>query len=197
MCAVTQIRVYLFLSKFKNPWKQTASTDAFRCLDYAKTMDWIIISVLWQLYMVDYFNKNFADYKVGFASQGRQFYIWIIERWICELRHKSIWINFPPVKSFSNSLREHLLTIQPASRQGAETVWRKHIEILQLYFSTGESWLGLEKLHLLTNQRSYKLHIHLTTFGGQSYLAVFEQFQVCFTRFHSKTKIQSLLNWCR
>ena len=39
-------------------------------------------------------------------------------------------------------------------------------------------WLGLDNLHNLTSQESYKLQITLTDFDGQKYVAVYEQFQV-------------------
>ena len=42
----------------------------------------------------------------------------------------------------------------------------------------GESWLGLDKLHNLTSQQSYKLKIIMTDFDGKEYVAVYDQFKV-------------------
>ena len=43
----------------------------------------------------------------------------------------------------------------------------------------GESWIGLDTLHSLTNQYSYKLKIILTDFEDpKKYVAVYDQFQV-------------------
>ena len=43
---------------------------------------------------------------------------------------------------------------------------------------SGESWIGLEKLHRLTSQRDYKLKIIMTDFDGKKYVAVYDQFKV-------------------
>ena len=45
-------------------------------------------------------------------------------------------------------------------------------------FSPGESWLGLDNLHRLTSQRSYKLKITMTDFDQREYVAVFDHFEV-------------------
>ena len=45
----------------------------------------------------------------------------------------------------------------------------------------GESWLGLEKLHQLTSEGSYSLHITLKDFDQKTYVAVYDQFQVIMT----------------
>ena len=42
----------------------------------------------------------------------------------------------------------------------------------------GESWLGLQSLHTLTSQRSYKLKITMTDFDGEKYDAVYDHFKV-------------------
>ena len=43
----------------------------------------------------------------------------------------------------------------------------------------GESWIGLDSLHSLTSQYSYKLKIILTDFEDpKKYVAVYDQFQV-------------------
>ena len=46
------------------------------------------------------------------------------------------------------------------------------------HFSPGELWLGLETIHQLTSDGSYSLRITMKDFDGQSYVAVFDQFQV-------------------
>ena len=43
---------------------------------------------------------------------------------------------------------------------------------------SGELWLGLEKVHQLTSKGSYSLNITMTDFDNQTYVAVYEQFQV-------------------
>ena len=44
--------------------------------------------------------------------------------------------------------------------------------------SPGESWLGLKKVHQLTSERDYSLHVILTDFDGKSYSAVYNLFKV-------------------
>ena len=49
------------------------------------------------------------------------------------------------------------------------------------HFSPGELWLGLETIHQLTSDGSYSLRITMKDFDGQSYVAVYDQFQVFIT----------------
>ena len=52
-------------------------------------------------------------------------------------------------------------------------------DIEQLAKATlGESWLGLKKVHQLTSERDYSLHVNLTDFDGKSYSAVYDLFKV-------------------
>merc|ERR1712113_745563 len=46
------------------------------------------------------------------------------------------------------------------------------------FASRGESWVGLQRLHTLTSQGSYKLKITMTDFDGKMYVAVYDQFKV-------------------
>jgi len=46
------------------------------------------------------------------------------------------------------------------------------------FSSRGETWLGLETLHKLTSTGAYSLRITMKDFDGQSYVAVYDQFQV-------------------
>merc|ERR1719391_1537642 len=46
------------------------------------------------------------------------------------------------------------------------------------FSANGESWLGLENLHRLTNQQDYKLKIIMTDFDGKKYHAVYDRFKV-------------------
>ena len=43
---------------------------------------------------------------------------------------------------------------------------------------SGESWLGLEKLHQLTSNSSGSLRITLKDFDSNTYVAFYDQFQV-------------------
>ena len=45
-------------------------------------------------------------------------------------------------------------------------------------FFPGEVWIGLDKLHQLTFERSYSLRITMTDHDGKKYRAVYEQFEV-------------------
>ena len=49
---------------------------------------------------------------------------------------------------------------------------------VDLKFVSGELWLGLEKLHQLTSLGNYSLKITLTDFDNQTYVAIYDQFQV-------------------
>jgi len=46
------------------------------------------------------------------------------------------------------------------------------------FSANGESWLGLDNLHRLTNQQDYKLKIIMTDFDGKKYVAVYDHFKV-------------------
>ena len=54
----------------------------------------------------------------------------------------------------------------------------KHWSVCNLDGLLGESWIGLDKLHSLTNQQDYKLKITLTDFDRKKYVAVYDQFKV-------------------
>ena len=43
---------------------------------------------------------------------------------------------------------------------------------------SGESWVGLEKLHQLTSDGNYSLHITMTDFDDKAYVAVYDEFEV-------------------
>ena len=43
---------------------------------------------------------------------------------------------------------------------------------------SGEFWLGLDKIHRLTNSGSYKLRVDLEDFDGKSYYAEYDSFKV-------------------
>ena len=43
---------------------------------------------------------------------------------------------------------------------------------------SGESWMGLEKLHQLTSDGNYSLHITMTDFDDKAYVAVYDEFEV-------------------
>jgi len=44
--------------------------------------------------------------------------------------------------------------------------------------ANGESWIGLDKLHQLTSQRSYSLKISMKDYDGREYVAVYDRFKV-------------------
>ena len=68
------------------------------------------------------------------------------------------------------------------------SIWRK----LQNYeISTlGESWIGLDKLHQLTSERSYSLKITMTDYDNKTFVAVYDYFKVS----HSVSKFKSNSN---
>ena len=43
---------------------------------------------------------------------------------------------------------------------------------------TGEFWLGLDKIHLLTSSREYKLRVDLEDFAGNVFYAEYDLFNV-------------------
>ena len=45
----------------------------------------------------------------------------------------------------------------------------------------GESWIGLDKLHQLTSERSYSLKITMTDYDKKTFVAVYNNFKVSHT----------------
>ena len=43
---------------------------------------------------------------------------------------------------------------------------------------SGEFWLGLEKLHQLTSEGNFSLRITMKDFDDETYVAIYNQFQV-------------------
>ena len=54
---------------------------------------------------------------------------------------------------------------------------KRHCRSLIEYLP-GEAWIGLDKLHQLTSERSFSLHINMTDYDGRSYVAVYDRFEV-------------------
>ena len=44
--------------------------------------------------------------------------------------------------------------------------------------TSGESWIGLDKLHQLTSERSYSLKITMTDYDNKTFVAVYNYFKV-------------------
>ena len=55
---------------------------------------------------------------------------------------------------------------------------RKKIQRAVKIFFPGETWIGLDKLHQLTNERLYSLKITMTDYDGKKYEALYNQFKV-------------------
>jgi len=63
--------------------------------------------------------------------------------------------------------------------ENAEDFFDKDFKEYQDGFAAnGESWIGLDKLHRLTNERSYSLKITMTDFDKKTYVAVYNNFKV-------------------
>ena len=52
----------------------------------------------------------------------------------------------------------------------------------KLTSNSGESWIGLDTLHQLTNQSSYKLNITMTDYDQKKYVAVYDKLKVSMKR---------------
>merc|ERR1712156_1121101 len=46
------------------------------------------------------------------------------------------------------------------------------------FSANGESWIGLDKLHQLTSERSYSLKITMTDYDNKTFVAVYNNFKV-------------------
>ena len=55
---------------------------------------------------------------------------------------------------------------------------KKASKVEDVLHTTGEVWLGLDKLHQLTNEGSFGLKIAMTDFDGKQYTAVYDHFRV-------------------
>ena len=51
----------------------------------------------------------------------------------------------------------------------------------------GESWIGLDKLHQLTSERSYSLKITMTDYDKKTFVAVYNNFKVSYSVFKCKS----------
>ena len=99
--------------------------------------------------MIDYFDKSFADYKAGFDSQGKF--------WQFCFDDEELWT----MLQYFMILNQNWMSIV--------WWWINYI---------GELWIGLEKLHQLTSEGNYSLHITMMDFDNKTYVAVYNQFQV-------------------
>ena len=124
----------------------------------------------------NYFDKNFAEYKKGFESKGKNYsshlpsHRSLIFWGLCEylvntfkLKVSTMYWEFwnqanPPIWDFHTHTR-------------ANKFW--NIELI-----SGEVWLGLEALHKLTSVGSYSLHILMKDFDQKTYVAIYDQFKV-------------------
>ena len=52
-----------------------------------------------------------------------------------------------------------------------------NLKSTDFHINSGEIWLGLDRLHQLTNSNDYKLKITMTDFNSQQYVAVYEDFK--------------------
>ena len=57
---------------------------------------------------------------------------------------------------------------------------KKASKVEDVLHTTGEVWLGLDKLHKLTSKGDYGLRITMTDFDAKRYMAFYDQFQVVF-----------------
>jgi len=63
--------------------------------------------------------------------------------------------------------------------ENAEDFFNKDLKEYQDGFaSNGESWIGLDKLHQLTSERSYSLKITMTDYDKKTFVAVYNNFKV-------------------
>jgi len=63
--------------------------------------------------------------------------------------------------------------------ENAEDFFNKDFKEYQYGFAAnGESWIGLDKLHQLTSERSYSLKITMTDYDNKTFVAVFDYFKV-------------------
>ena len=56
---------------------------------------------------------------------------------------------------------------------------------------SGESWIGLDKLHQLTSERSYSLKITMTDYDKKTFVAIYNNFKVSHLKFKSNSKWES------
>ena len=123
----------------------------------------------------NYFDKNFAEYKKGFESKGKNYSSHLPSHrslicWgLCEYLTLSIMYCGLKIWEFWNQANHH-----------NPPMWAFHKQILQhiIDLILGEIWLGLETLHKLTSVGSYSLHILIKDFDQKTYVAVYDQFKV-------------------
>ena len=54
----------------------------FKVFTHLKSKFNYAIKILWLPCMIDYFNKNFTEYKAGFSSQGKYVLLGSHKKWI-------------------------------------------------------------------------------------------------------------------
>jgi len=63
--------------------------------------------------------------------------------------------------------------------ENAEDFFNQNFKAYQDGFAAnGESWIGLDKLHQLTSERSYSLKITMTDYDNKTFVAVYDYFKV-------------------
>jgi len=63
--------------------------------------------------------------------------------------------------------------------ENAEDFFNQNFKAYQDGFAAnGESWIGLDKLHRLTSERSYSLKITMTDYDNKTFVAVYNNFKV-------------------
>jgi len=84
----------------------------------------------------------------------------------------------PPSTTSLGSLADVKVLVRKNVGNPADFFHKSWSEYKDGFSANGESWLGLESLHKLTIQQSYKLKITLTDFDGREYVALYDQFKV-------------------
>ena len=128
----------------------------------------------------NYFDKNFAEYKKGFQSKGKNYSHPPISQIFNLLRplrvsntfNYVLW-NFETLGILKSSISPQSSNMRFSHAYTSKQILQHRTDLI-----SGEIWLGLETLHKLTSVGSYSLHILIKDFDQKTYVAVYDQFKV-------------------
>jgi len=91
---------------------------------------------------------------------------------------RQVMADNPHLIDMLRSLKPVVMLVRKQCENPTDYFDKTFAEYQEGFSANGEVWIGLDKLHQLTSERSYSLKIIMTDYDGSKYQAVYEQFEV-------------------